>query len=272
MQHLGGQIAADIYEAAARAALENGDLPEYHQCQARLDVLYAAGVQGCRQEFLAYRILYQVAHSAQAGGAAALLSTLRLVNAQVRTQSCVGLGTCRGMSSQRCQQPALSVVKEVAPVPQSDASHAHTQASGTCTAGTVNASLLAVTASAQAPRALAGGSPPCSGPRDARAQAGRPGRRHRALCPVRQRACPGPRPARPAAAPSSLLSPEGSGRSDCTGPACGASRQPARLLCQQHQQRAGRGSGRRAAWVHEALLPRQICACGASLLLSCTCC
>ena len=86
MQRLGGRIAVDVYEAAARAALEHDDLPEYHQCQARLDSLYASGVPGCSQEFLAYRILYQVAHSAQAGGAAALLSTLRLVNAQARPE------------------------------------------------------------------------------------------------------------------------------------------------------------------------------------------
>ena len=94
VQHMGGRIAVDIYEAAARAALEHGDLPEYHQCQARLDTLHAQGVGGCRTEFLAYRILYQVAHSAQAGGAAALLSTLRLVDAQVRRLHLLAAG-CR---------------------------------------------------------------------------------------------------------------------------------------------------------------------------------
>ena len=84
MQHLGGPLAVQVYEAAARAALEYGDLPEYNQCQARLGGLYAQNAaSGCRGEFLAYRLLYQVAHAGQSGGAAALMTTLRLVTAEV---------------------------------------------------------------------------------------------------------------------------------------------------------------------------------------------
>ena len=84
MQHLRGPLAVQVYEAAARAALEYGDLPEYNQCQAQLGALYADnGDRGCRGEFLAYRLLYQVAHAGQSGGAAALMTTLRLVTAEV---------------------------------------------------------------------------------------------------------------------------------------------------------------------------------------------
>lgn len=82
MQRIGDGLAVRIYEAAARAALEHGDLPEYNQCQARLGALYRAGAPGCRHEFLAYRILYQVAH-AQGGGNAALVSTLHSVSGEV---------------------------------------------------------------------------------------------------------------------------------------------------------------------------------------------
>lgn len=81
VQRIGDGLAVRIYEAAARAALEHGDLPEYNQCQARLGALYRAGAPGCRHEFLAYRILYQVAH-AQGGGNAALVSTLHSVSGE----------------------------------------------------------------------------------------------------------------------------------------------------------------------------------------------
>ena len=83
VQRIGDALAVRIYEAAARAALEHGDLPEYNQCQARLLHLYRAGAPGCHEEFLAYRILYQLAHM-QGGGNAALVSTLHQVSGQVR--------------------------------------------------------------------------------------------------------------------------------------------------------------------------------------------
>lgn len=91
VQHLRGPLAVQVYEAAARAALEYGDLPEYNQCQAQLGGLYADNPGGCRGEFLAYRLLYQVAHAGQSGGAAALMTTLRLVSAEV---SCTPVSRC----------------------------------------------------------------------------------------------------------------------------------------------------------------------------------
>lgn len=101
MQRISDALAVRIYEAAARAALEHNDLPEYSQCQARLMALHRAGVRGCREEFLAYRILYQLAHS-RSGGLAALTSTLRQVTdkvclcAQSRPVPILGETPCMG--------------------------------------------------------------------------------------------------------------------------------------------------------------------------------
>ena len=71
-----------VYEAHGRAALEYGDMSEYNQCQTQLETLYKAGVRGCEQEFLAYRLLYQSAHSKH-GEATALLATLQAALSQV---------------------------------------------------------------------------------------------------------------------------------------------------------------------------------------------
>ena len=82
IQRIGDSLAVRTYEAAARAALQHGDLPEYNQCQARLMALYRAGTAGCQYEFLAYRIFYQLAH-AEGGGNAALVSSLKQVSDEV---------------------------------------------------------------------------------------------------------------------------------------------------------------------------------------------
>ncbi|CAL8460527.1 g56 [Coccomyxa elongata] len=77
VQHLRNDLTVLIYEAHARAALEYGDHAEYNQCQTQLDFLYRdSSLPGCREEFLAYRILYQTAHAKQ-GESSALLHTLR---------------------------------------------------------------------------------------------------------------------------------------------------------------------------------------------------
>ena len=83
MQHLRNELAVRIYEAHARSALEYGDIGEYNQCQTQLIAFYADGLPGCREEFLAYRILYQTVHVGQGEGAA-LLGTLQAVSPEVR--------------------------------------------------------------------------------------------------------------------------------------------------------------------------------------------
>ena len=90
VQRARGRLAARVYEAAARAALEYGDAAEYNQCQAQLVALHGGGTRAATTppvpasappdvvaEFLAYRILYQAAHAAaSAGERVALLRTL----------------------------------------------------------------------------------------------------------------------------------------------------------------------------------------------------
>jgi len=62
VQQLQSEVSVRIYEASARAHLEYGEIWEYNQCQSNLESLYNHGIAGCRSEFLAYRILYQVLH------------------------------------------------------------------------------------------------------------------------------------------------------------------------------------------------------------------
>lgn len=68
VQRLNNNLAVEIYEAHARAALEYGDLWEYNQCQALLSDLYETGLRGCEAEFLAYRVLYQGFHMKRGEG------------------------------------------------------------------------------------------------------------------------------------------------------------------------------------------------------------
>lgn len=76
VQHLRNELAAEVYEAHARASLEYGDLAEFNQCQTQLASLYGDGVKGCVAEFAAYRVLYNAAH-ARSGANKALLSTMK---------------------------------------------------------------------------------------------------------------------------------------------------------------------------------------------------
>ncbi|KAK9810088.1 hypothetical protein WJX72_004591 [[Myrmecia] bisecta] len=109
VQHLRNDLTVQVYEAHARAALEYGDVAEYNQCQTQLNMLYADGVSGCKEEFLAYRILYQTVH-AKHGESASLLSTLRLVTDEVAQHPAVQ----HALQARQGSQPAAAA--EVAPM------------------------------------------------------------------------------------------------------------------------------------------------------------
>ncbi len=96
VQHLRDELAVQIYEAHGRAALEYGDREQFNQCQSQLHVLYGRGCAGCRDEFLAYRLLYQMGARRQA---VALLQTMQSIPPQVRGLRAVGL--CQGLSEDR---------------------------------------------------------------------------------------------------------------------------------------------------------------------------
>jgi len=60
VQRVRDEFSVRVYETHARIALENGDRGEYNQCQSQLKQLYAKGMPGHREEFLAYRLLFCV--------------------------------------------------------------------------------------------------------------------------------------------------------------------------------------------------------------------
>ncbi|KAK9835859.1 hypothetical protein WJX74_009622 [Apatococcus lobatus] len=100
VQHIHDEVAAQVYEAHARAALEYGDMAEYNQCQQQLETLHKSGVKGCEQEFLACRLLYQSAHSKH-GEATALLATLQAAvdQAQPSREVLHAISVCEAMQA-----------------------------------------------------------------------------------------------------------------------------------------------------------------------------
>ncbi|CCA71355.1 related to MNI2-Protein of unknown function localised to nucleus [Serendipita indica DSM 11827] len=67
VQRIKNDFTVLVYEIHARIALENSDLVEFNACQATLKQLYELGLNGKREEFLAYRILYMLHGRNKAG-------------------------------------------------------------------------------------------------------------------------------------------------------------------------------------------------------------
>jgi hypothetical protein len=58
IQHIKNSFTVKVLESNARICLEQGDLSQYLQCCANLYDLYKDGVEGCKAEFLCYKIIY----------------------------------------------------------------------------------------------------------------------------------------------------------------------------------------------------------------------
>lgn len=60
VQNINNRFTAHVYETHARIALECGDLPEYNQCQSRLQEMKRRGVAVSSGEFDCYRLLHSL--------------------------------------------------------------------------------------------------------------------------------------------------------------------------------------------------------------------
>lgn len=60
VQGIKSKLCVKVYEAHARVSLECRDLDHFNQCQTQLQELYDLGLKGHEQEFISYKILYNV--------------------------------------------------------------------------------------------------------------------------------------------------------------------------------------------------------------------
>lgn len=86
VQRIRNGLTAAVYEHHGREALEYGDLAEYNQCQTALKALYKEGVEGCKAEFIAYRVIYYAVKGTESAHVSDLKEAL---SPQWRAEACV---------------------------------------------------------------------------------------------------------------------------------------------------------------------------------------
>jgi SAC3 family protein LENG8/THP3 len=60
VQGIKSKLCVKVYETHARVSLECADLDHFNQCQTQLKELYEIGLKGHENEFISYKILYNL--------------------------------------------------------------------------------------------------------------------------------------------------------------------------------------------------------------------